>query len=102
MIRTPDGRVLYGMMVSTVVKPFQEVRRWQLQQTAPDTLRLLVVPSPPGRPQVAEALRRKLGETFGRGLRFEIEPVEDIPLAPTGKLQTIVPLEQFAQSDADR
>ncbi len=102
VIRTPDGRVLYGMMVSTVVKPFQEVRRWQLQQTAPDTLRLLVVPSPAWSPQVAEALRRKLGETFGRGLRFEIEPVEDIPLAPTGKLQTIIPLEQFAESGADR
>ena len=45
VIHTPDGRILYGMMVSTIVKPFQEVRRWQLRQTGADTLDLLVVPS---------------------------------------------------------
>jgi hypothetical protein len=79
-------------MISTVVKPFHEVRRWQLRQTATDALRLLVVPSPAWRPAVVEELRRRLGETFGPDLRFEVVPVDDIPLAPTGKLQTIVPL----------
>ena len=92
VIRTPDGRVLYGMMVSTVVKPFHEVRRWQLQQTATHTLRLLVVPSPTWRPEAAEQIARQLTDEFGPGLRFEVVPVDDIPLAPTGKLQTIVPL----------
>ena len=96
VIRLPDGRVLYGMMVSTVVKPFPEVRRWQLRQTAPDALRLLVVPSPAWTPEVAEKIARQLEEKFGRGLRFEVEPVDDIPLAPTGKLQTIVPLAETA------
>jgi phenylacetate-CoA ligase len=98
VIRLPDGRVLYGMMVSTVVKPFPEVRRWQLRQTAPDALRLLVVPSPAWSPEVAEKIARQLEEKFGRGLRFEVEPVDDIPLAPTGKLQTIVPLAETAGS----
>lgn len=92
VIRTPDGRVLYGMMVSTVVKPFQEVRRWQLRQVSSDGLRLLVVPSATWRPDVAETIRRELTERFGPGLRFDVVPVDDIPLAPTGKLQTIVPL----------
>lgn len=92
VIRTPDGRVLYGMMVSTVVKPFHEVRRWQLRQTATDSLRLLVVPSPTWRPEAAEEIAAQLTSQFGPGLRFEVVPVDDIPLAPTGKLQTIVPL----------
>jgi phenylacetate-CoA ligase len=92
VIRTPDGRVLYGMMISTVVKPFHEVRHWQLRQTAADALRLLVVPSPTWRPEAAKEIARRLEETFGGGLRFEVEPVADIPLAPTGKLQTVVPL----------
>jgi phenylacetate-CoA ligase len=92
VIRTPDGRVLYGMMISTVVKPFDEVRRWQLRQTAAQTLRLLVVPSPTWRPGAADEIARQLTDNFGPGLRFEVVPVEDIPLAPTGKLQTIVPL----------
>ena len=96
VIRLADGRVLYGMMVSTVVKPFPEVRRWQLRQTAPDVVQLLVVPSPAWRPEVAEKIARQLEEKFGRGLRFEVEAVTDIPLAPTGKLQTIVPLAEPA------
>jgi phenylacetate-CoA ligase len=92
VIRTPDGRVLYGMMVSTVVKPFVEVRRWQLRQTGPASLRLLVVPGESWRPEAAGEVARQLEEKFGPGLRFEVEPVDEIPLAPTGKLQTIVPL----------
>ena len=82
------------MMVSTVVKTFPEVRRWQLRQTATDALRLLVVPSPSWRPEVAEEIARRLTEEFGPGLGFEVQPVAEIPLAPTGKLQTIVPLEE--------
>ena len=96
VIRTADGRVLYGMMVSTVVKPFLEVRRWQLRQTGADTLELFVVPSPTWRPEVAGEIARQLEEKFGPGLRFEVVPVDDIPLAPTGKLQTIVPLADAA------
>jgi phenylacetate-CoA ligase len=102
VIRTPDGRVLYGMMVSTVVKPFQEVRRWQLRQTSPDRLRLLVVPLPTWRPAVAEALRKELDDRFGPGLSFEVVPVDDIPLMPTGKLQTIVPLPESASLTSEQ
>ncbi len=92
VIRTAGGRILYGMMVSTVVKPFQEVRRWQLRQTGPDTLDLLVVPASSWRQEVSGQIRRRLDEQFGPGLRFQVLPVDDIPLAPSGKLQTIVPL----------
>ncbi len=96
VIRTPDGRVLYGMMVSTVVKPFLEVRRWQLRQADANRLELLVVPSAAWRPEVAAEIAAQLEEKFGRGLLFEVIPVHDIPLAPSGKLQTIVPLPEDA------
>jgi phenylacetate-CoA ligase len=96
VIRTPDGRVLYGNMVSTVVKTFLEVRRWQLRQTDHRTLELLVVPSPAWKPEAAAEIAAQLREKFGRGLVFKVVPVDDIPLAPTGKLQTIVPLAEDA------
>ena len=96
VIRTPDGRVLYGMMVSTVVKPFVEVRRWQLRQTGTNRLELLVVPSAAWRPEAAGEIATQLEEKFGRGLTFEVVPVDDIPLAPSGKLQSIVPLPEGA------
>jgi phenylacetate-CoA ligase len=95
VIRMPDGRVIYGMMVSRVVKPYQQVRRWQLRQTSGDRVRLLVVPLPTWRPSVGDALRTELNERFP-GLTFDVVPVEDIPLAPTGKFQTIVPLAETA------
>lgn len=92
VIRTPDGRALYGILLSRVIGPFHEVRRWQLRQTASDRLSLLVVPSPTWRPEAAQEIARHLAEKFGAALRFEVVPVEDIPLAPTGKFQAIVPL----------
>ena len=96
VIRTADGRVIYGMMVSQVVKPYQQVRRWQLRQTAGDRVRLLVVPFPTWRPSVGDALRQELNQRFGPGLTFDVVPVDDIPLAPNGKFQTIVPLAEPA------
>ena len=80
------------MMVSTVVKAFREVRRWQVRQTD-GPVRVLVVPSPDWHEAAGSRDRRKLAEKFGRDLRFEVDAVDDIPLAPTGKFQTIVPLE---------
>ena len=75
-----------------------EVRRWQLRQTDTNRLELLVVPSPAWRPEAAREIATQLGEKFGRGLQFEVIPVDDIPLAPSGKLQTIVPLPQDAET----
>jgi hypothetical protein len=84
------------MMVSAVVRTFAEVRRWQLRQTGPSTLELLVAPSAAWKPEAAGEIAAQLREKFGRGLVFQVVPVDDIPLAPTGKLQTIVPLAEDA------
>ena len=45
-------------------------------------------------PDVGDEIARQLAAKFGEGLRFEVVPVDDIPLAPSGKLQTIVPFEE--------
>jgi phenylacetate-CoA ligase len=96
VIRTPDGRVLYGMVLSTVLKTFPEVARWQAQQVAPAKLRILVVPTGGWIPASAGAIVRKLVEKLGDSMDYEVEAVADIPLAPSGKFQTIVPLEPAA------
>lgn len=100
VIRTAGGRVIYGMAVSTVVKPYTEVRRWQLRQTSEHALQLLVVPTDRWRPEVADGLRVGLEERFGPGIAFRVEAVDDIPLAPGGKLQTIVPLDETVSGAA--
>ncbi len=93
VVRTPDGRVLFGMPVARVLVDFPEVRRWQLRQDAPADLRLLVVPGNGWSPETPPAIERALVQRFGPGLRFSVVPTDDIPLAPGGKFQAIVPLE---------
>ncbi len=96
VIRMPDGRVLYGMVLSTVLKTFPEVARWQARQDAPTQLRVLVIPTREWTPATAVAIVRKLVEKLGESMHYEVEAVDDIPLAPSGKFQTIVPLDSAA------
>ena len=94
VVRLPGGRVLYGIMVARLLAPFPEIRRWQLRQTGPAELRLLVVPSQGWEPETGRTIGRELEEKLGPGLRFTVDPVTDIPLAPSGKFQSIVPSEE--------
>jgi phenylacetate-CoA ligase len=98
VIRMPDGRVLHGTVLSTVLKVFPEVARWQARQTAPAVLRILVVPTSHWTEASAGAIIGKLAEKLGAGVRYEVEAVDTIPLSPAGKFQTIVPFEPTAES----
>jgi phenylacetate-CoA ligase len=95
-IRMPDGRVLYGMGFGAILKAFPEVARWQARQVAPTKLRVLVIPTRDWTPASAEAIVRKLVESLGDSIRYEVDAVDDIPLAPSGKFQTIVPFDPTA------
>jgi phenylacetate-CoA ligase len=92
-IRTADGRMLYPTSISQVVKFFTQVRRWQVKEISPGQLKLLVVTTEQWDDSVGTEIARRIEEKLGAGLRFEVEAVDDIPLAPTGKFQTIVPLQ---------
>jgi phenylacetate-CoA ligase len=93
VIHMPDGRVLHGTVLSTVLKVFPEVARWQVRQTAPDVLRVLVVPTRHWSEGSVQAIAGKMAEKLGAGVHYEVEVVETIPLSPAGKFQTIVPFE---------
>ncbi len=96
VIRMPDGRVLHGTVLSTVLKIFPEVARWQARQTAPDALCILVVPTGHWHEGSARAITDKLAEKLGAGVQYQVETVDTIPLSPGGKFQTIVPFEPQA------
>jgi phenylacetate-CoA ligase len=93
VIRTPDGKILYGMLLSTILKAFPEVARWQARQVGPASLRVLVVPASHWSPASPAAIVAKLVEKLGSSMLYEVVAVDDIPLAPSGKFQTIVPFE---------
>jgi phenylacetate-CoA ligase len=98
VIRMPDGRVLHGTVLSTVLKVFPEVARWQATQPAPDLLRILVVPTAHWSDGSADAIKKKLAERLGESARYEVQVVQHIPLSPAGKFQTIVPYEPNPQA----
>ena len=91
-IRSPTGRPLNVAVASSCFSPQPEIRRWQMRQVGPDRLRVLLMVTPAWterrRDEVREIVRRKTGDEFA----VELVEVDDIPLAPNGKFQMLVPL----------
>jgi len=99
-IRTSDGRMLNSAVVGSCISPFREVRRWQARQFATDALRILLVPTGEWSDGSLEQIRLSLQSKLGGSLEVELELVSEIPLAPNGKVQTIVPLDSLAAATA--
>lgn len=92
IIRSPDGRIINTITVSSILAASEEVGRYQVWQTAPDRLRVLVVPTARWRDGAETAIRARFAERLGNAFGYEVERVETLPLTPGGKFQTIVPL----------
>jgi len=93
IIRTGDGRVLNSALIGSCISPFPEVRRWQAWQVAPDLLRVLLVPTRGWSDLSLGRIRASLKAKLGDSLDLELMMVPTIPLAPNGKVQTVIPLE---------
>jgi phenylacetate-coenzyme A ligase PaaK-like adenylate-forming protein len=92
VIPLADGHALNASMTSAIFSPLAEVRRYQVHQTLDGTLRILVVPAPGHADSAAEAVRTAIRTRLGETVKCEIVLCQDIPLAPSGKFQTVVPL----------
>lgn len=92
VIHTPDGRVLNTALLGSCFSTNEDIRRWQARQTGPNALRIDLVVMPGWNEQSRQAALDKMRHYLGEAIRCELAIVEDIPLAPNGKLQTIVPL----------
>ena len=97
-IRTADGRMLNSAVVGSCISPFREVRRWQARQLASDALRVLLVPTGEWSDSSLEQIRLSLQAKLGGSLEVDLELVSEIPLAPNGKVQTIVPFDGYFTS----
>jgi phenylacetate-coenzyme A ligase PaaK-like adenylate-forming protein len=91
-IRSPDGRTLNTVVVSAIMGAIPEIRLYQVRQTGPRDLLILIVPGAPWSPSIEDAIHRGFQERLGEAFRYDILVVEDIRLAPSGKFQTIIPL----------
>lgn len=90
MIETPDGRRVPGEFFPHLVKDYASIRQFQVVQEAADHVRLLVVTSRPWNPAEQDHLEREVRRVLGERTRFEIVPVDEIPLTRSGKLRVVV------------
>jgi phenylacetate-CoA ligase len=97
VIRSPDGIVINTITISSILSSADEVRRYQVRQTGPRELRILVVPSATWNGESQAAVRARFVERLGNAFAYEVVSVDDLPVAPSGKFQTIIPLEEPAQ-----
>jgi phenylacetate-CoA ligase len=97
IIRSPEGMVINTITVSSILSSADEVRRYQVRQTGSRELRILVVPSASWNGDSPAAVRARFIERLGNAFQYEVVRVDDLPIAPSGKFQTIIPLEEPAQ-----
>jgi phenylacetate-CoA ligase len=91
-IRSPDGRSLNTVVVSAIMGGVPRIRRYQVQQTGPQDLLILIVPESDWSSKSEELIHRGFEERLGNAFRYDILLVDDIRLAPGGKFQTVIPL----------
>jgi phenylacetate-CoA ligase len=91
-IKSPSGRQLNVAIASSCFSPQPDIRRWQMQQVAPDRLRVLLMVAPEWTAQRREAVTEIVRKKTAGEFEVELVEVDDIPLAPNGKFLMIVPL----------
>jgi phenylacetate-CoA ligase len=89
VIQTPQGKQINGVVLGRFLISLADIIPyiWEYQavQSTWDAVTLRVVPTPRFTFEFARTLQGKLETFLGPGVRVEIEPVDRIPLEPSGK-----------------
>jgi phenylacetate-CoA ligase len=91
----PQGELITAPMIAgaiTAASAYQWVRRFQLREQENNILQLLVQPACDPLPSQVDALQTQLKQAVGASFTVELQLRDDLPLAPTGKYQHVVPL----------
>jgi phenylacetate-CoA ligase len=86
-IRTPDGRSIGRL--DPVFKDGLPIREAQIIQEQPDSVRLLVVPTPEFGTEDGEDLKRRLAQRIG-AMEIHLETVSSIPRSAAGKRPLVI------------
>jgi phenylacetate-CoA ligase len=89
VIQAPGGKQInggvLGQFLAFVIGIIPYIWEYQAVQSAPDEVMLRVVPTSRFTPEFARRLQGELAAFLGPGVRVAIEPVDRIPLEPSGK-----------------
>jgi phenylacetate-CoA ligase len=93
-IAAPGGRLITAPLLASAFGAcgaYDWARRFQVQERENGTLCALVVPSRVPDESERHALLQSLRDVTGGAFALELELRDDLPLAPTGKFQYVIP-----------
>ncbi len=90
IVVTPDGRFISPSVLTHPFKPFDQIRKSQIVQDAPDHLEVRIVPSAAFTDVHRLALEEGLRVRVGDAMRIETKLVDDIPPERSGKFRWVI------------
>ena len=90
VVLTPSGNRLIVHFFTGVLEHFAEISAFQVVQTEPDAIAVRVVPAESYAPDTSDRIIARLREKGAAELRIEVEPVREIPAAPSGKRRFVI------------
>jgi phenylacetate-CoA ligase len=94
-ITGPGGQLITAPLLANAFGAcgsYEWVRRFQVHEAEDRLLRVLIEPKRPPHDAETRALISQLARTVGEVFTLELELRKELPLAPTGKFQFVVPL----------
>jgi len=97
-LRGADGRIVPGEFFPHLLKEIPEVARYRVEQKDLDRIVISAVMTRELSRSSRELLDSEIRKAFGAAARYDIEPVEEIPVLASGKRQITVAM----QSDSGK
>jgi phenylacetate-CoA ligase len=95
VIRRPDGALITTPVITHLfgrAQAYEWVRRFQVREEPGHLLHILLEARRPPSEAQRHTLLRTVGSGVGPDFQVALELVDQIPVAPSGKLQLLVPL----------
>jgi phenylacetate-CoA ligase len=90
IVVTPSGNRLIVHFFTGILEHFPEIDCFQVIQDVPDSIVVRVVPAAGFNQQTASRVVGALQEKGARDLRIDVEAVNEIPVAPSGKRRFVI------------
>ena len=90
IVTTPAGNRLIVHFFTGILEHFPEIEAFQVVQESLESMKVRIVPRKSYQPETSVQITKALIEKGATEIRIEIELVDDIPTAPSGKRRFVV------------